>query len=96
MGRGTWSWIVPDGLWEIARPLIPPERVRPQGGGTANTPDETLFAAIVYVLVSGCAWRAKRTTCLICGNGFVASGSASASPARASTPASVSDAAGGS
>ncbi|MER5349464.1 IS5 family transposase [Kitasatospora sp. NPDC002551] len=58
MGRGTWSWIVPDGLWEIARPLIPPERVRPQGGGTANTPDETLFAAIVYVLVSGCAWRA--------------------------------------
>ncbi|OSP43174.1 transposase, partial [Streptomyces sp. 13-12-16] len=24
MGRGTWSWIVPDGLWEIAKPLIPP------------------------------------------------------------------------
>ncbi|GAA2774048.1 hypothetical protein GCM10010440_75950 [Kitasatospora cinereorecta] len=58
MGRGTWSWIVPDGLWEIAKPLIPPDRVRPQGGGTQNTPDETLFAAIVYVLVSGCAWRA--------------------------------------
>jgi hypothetical protein len=32
MGRGTWSWIVPDGLWEIAKPLIPPSRVRPQGG----------------------------------------------------------------
>ncbi|WP_338775919.1 IS5 family transposase [Streptomyces sp. DG1A-41] len=58
MGRGTWSWIVPDGLWELARPLIPQERVRPQGGGTQNTPDETLFAAIIYVLVSGCAWRA--------------------------------------
>ncbi|MER7130185.1 IS5 family transposase [Streptosporangium saharense] len=58
MGRSTWSWIVPDGLWEIAKPLIPPDRVRPQGGGTQNTPDETLFAAIVYVLVSGCAWRA--------------------------------------
>ncbi|GFE06480.1 hypothetical protein Scani_27480 [Streptomyces caniferus] len=57
MGRGTWSWIVPDGLWEIAKPLIPPSRVRPQGGGTQDTPDETLFAAIVYVLVSGCAWR---------------------------------------
>ncbi|MER5844502.1 IS5/IS1182 family transposase, partial [Streptomyces prasinus] len=28
MGRGTWSWIVPDGLWEIAKPLIPPSRVR--------------------------------------------------------------------
>ncbi|MGY4984768.1 IS5 family transposase [Streptomyces nigrescens] len=57
MGRGTWSWIVPDGLWEIAKPLIPPSRVRPQGGGTQDTPDETLFAAIVYVMVSGCAWR---------------------------------------
>lgn len=58
MGRDTWSWIVPDGLWEIAKPLIPPSKVRPQGGGTQDTPDETLFAAIVYVLVSGCAWRA--------------------------------------
>lgn len=27
MGRGTWSWIVPDGLREIAKPLIPPSRV---------------------------------------------------------------------
>ncbi|MFJ3680012.1 IS5/IS1182 family transposase, partial [Streptomyces diastaticus] len=52
MGRGTWSWIVPDGLWEIAEPLIPPSKVRPQGGGTQDTPDETLFAAIIYVLVS--------------------------------------------
>lgn len=58
MGRGTWSWIVPDGLWEIAEPLIPPSKVRPQGGGTQDTPDETLFAAIIYVLVSGCSWRA--------------------------------------
>ncbi|MFD5721567.1 transposase [Streptomyces sp. NPDC127036] len=57
MGPGAWSWIVPDGLWEIAEPLIPPSRVRPQGGGTQDTPDETLFAAIIYVLVSGCAWR---------------------------------------
>ncbi|MFC5251688.1 IS5/IS1182 family transposase, partial [Streptomyces nigrescens] len=28
MGRGAWSWIVPDGLWEIAKPLIPPSKVR--------------------------------------------------------------------
>lgn len=58
MGRGAWSRIVPDGLWEIAKPLIPEQRARPQGGGTVNTPDEPLFAAIIYVLVSGCAWRA--------------------------------------
>ncbi|GHA18692.1 hypothetical protein GCM10010389_65720 [Streptomyces echinoruber] len=49
---------MPDGLWDIAKPLIPEQRTRPQGGGTANTPDETLFAVIIYVLVSGCAWRA--------------------------------------
>ncbi|MBB4890563.1 transposase [Streptomyces netropsis] len=57
MGRGTWYWIVPDGLWAIAKPLIPPSKVRPQGGPTQDTPDETVFATIVYVLVSGCAWR---------------------------------------
>ena len=48
---------MPDGLWEIARPLIPEQRTRPQGGGTQNTPGGTVFAAIIYVLVSGCAWR---------------------------------------
>ncbi|MFE4024144.1 transposase [Streptomyces sp. NPDC059101] len=58
MGSGRWGWIVPDGLWEIARPLLPPARVRPQGGGVANIDDEAVFAAIIYVLVSGCAWRA--------------------------------------
>ncbi|WP_416966737.1 transposase [Streptomyces sp. 4F14] len=52
-----WHWIVPDGLWDTARTLVPEPRTRPQGGGTANTSDEALFAAIVYVLVSGCAWR---------------------------------------
>lgn len=45
-------------VWGIARPLLPPARVRPQGGGVANIDDEAVFAAIIYVLVSGCAWRA--------------------------------------
>ena len=58
MGSGRWGWIVPDGLWEIARPLLPGARVRPQGGGVANIDDEAVFAAIIYVLVSGYAWRA--------------------------------------
>lgn len=43
---------------EIAEPLIAPSKVRPQGGGTQDTPDETLFATLIYVLVGGCAWRA--------------------------------------
>lgn len=51
-----WAGIVPDGLLENTEPLILPSRVRPQGGGTQDTPDEALFAAIVCVLVGGCAW----------------------------------------
>jgi hypothetical protein len=46
MGRDTLSWIVPDGLREIADPLIPPSKVRPEGGGTQDTPDETLMAGL--------------------------------------------------
>lgn len=42
---------------EFAKPLTPPPKVRPQGGRTQDTPDETLFTTIIYVLVSGCAWR---------------------------------------
>ncbi|MGW0662181.1 IS5 family transposase [Streptodolium elevatio] len=57
MGSSGWGWIVPDGLWEVVEPLLPPARVRPQGGGTANIDDEAVFAAVVYVLTSGCAWR---------------------------------------
>ncbi|MBV1942616.1 transposase [Streptomyces sp. BV286] len=49
---------MPDGLWELARPLLSSVRVRPEGGEVANIDDEAVFAAIVYVLVSGCAWRA--------------------------------------
>ncbi|GGV17794.1 hypothetical protein GCM10010275_69350 [Streptomyces litmocidini] len=43
---------------EIAEPLLPPARVRRQGGGVTNIDDEAVFAAITYVLVGGCAWRA--------------------------------------
>lgn len=38
MGRGTWSWIVPDGLWEIAEPLIPPSRARPHADAASRSP----------------------------------------------------------
>ncbi|MEU0965011.1 hypothetical protein ABZ357_06025 [Streptomyces sp. NPDC005917] len=40
---------------EIAEPLIPPSKVRPQGGGTQDTPDQTLFAAIIYLAFLGLA-----------------------------------------
>lgn len=49
--------LVPDELWALVEPLIPEFRPRPQGGGTAPLPARAVFTAIVYVLISGCAWR---------------------------------------
>ncbi|WP_263974407.1 MULTISPECIES: transposase [Streptomyces] len=39
--------------------MLPSAWVRPRGGGVAAIDDEAVFAAIVHVLVSGCAWRAS-------------------------------------
>jgi transposase len=49
--------LVPDGLWDIVEPLLPPQPERPQGGGTRYRDDRAVFTAIVYVLTTGCAWR---------------------------------------
>ncbi|NIJ11906.1 transposase [Saccharomonospora amisosensis] len=49
--------LVPDDLWVLVEPLIPPARERPQGGGRARTDPRAVFTAIVFVLTSGCAWR---------------------------------------
>ncbi|WP_338674264.1 IS5 family transposase [Streptomyces sp. SCSIO 30461] len=49
--------LVPDELWELVAPLLPPFAVRPQGGGTAPRDERAVFTAVVYVLTSGCAWR---------------------------------------
>jgi transposase len=37
---------VPDGLWRIVELLIPPQRERPQGGGTRCVDDRAVFTAI--------------------------------------------------
>lgn len=52
-----FGWLVPAGLWGVAEPLIEKPAVRPQGGGRARSDDEAVFAAVVFVLVTGCPWR---------------------------------------
>ncbi|MEV8306841.1 IS5 family transposase [Streptomyces flavidovirens] len=37
--------------------MLPKFTSRPQGGGTAPVGERAVFAAVVYVLTSGCAWR---------------------------------------
>lgn len=57
-GAGRFAWLAPMALWPLARPYLPRPAARPQGGGTQRADDEAMFAAIVYVLVSGVPWRA--------------------------------------
>lgn len=59
------AWEVSDALWEKARPLIPkPERdpnrtyKRKPGGGAKPLPYRQVFAGILYVLRTGCQWKA--------------------------------------
>jgi transposase len=57
MGVGSFEWVVPNGLWELAEPLIPPQKQRRQGGGTTYVDQYAVFCAVTYVLVTGCSWR---------------------------------------
>jgi transposase len=48
-------WSVRDELWEIFRELLPPRE--PQRTGRPRVDDRVAFNAVVYVLVTGIAWR---------------------------------------
>ena len=60
------SWIVSDALWARVEPLIPPRAPRPSrgkyvrkpGGGRKPKAARLVFEAIVYVLRTGCQWKA--------------------------------------
>ena len=47
---------VRDEVWEVVEPLIPPVEV-PDGPGRRPVADRIAFNAIVFVLVTGIAWR---------------------------------------
>ena len=49
--------LVSDELWALVAPLIPPVKIRRQGGGMSRVDDRSVFTAVVFVLTSGCAWR---------------------------------------
>ena len=59
------SWTVSDAFWAKVEPLIPvPQRsvdrvyLRKPGGGRKPMPPRQIFSAIVYVLRTGCQWKA--------------------------------------
>jgi transposase len=60
------SWVVSDAFWERVEPLIPQRPIRlskrkyarkPGGGRKPKAPRE-VFEAIIYVLRTGCQWKA--------------------------------------
>ena len=57
------QWTIADDLWEAIAALIP-ERVNthPFGGGKPPTPDRVCMEAILYVLRTGCQWKALDAT----------------------------------
>lgn len=67
--RRLQSWMVSDAFWERVEPLIPPRGTRPArgtfvrkpGGGRKPKPARLVFEAIVYVLRTGCQWKALPT-----------------------------------
>ena len=59
------SWVVTDEFWRRVEPLIPVrqrpadrEYVRQPGAGRPPKPARQVFEAIVYVLRTGCQWKA--------------------------------------
>jgi transposase len=60
--------LVPDDLWTIVEPLLPPEPPKPQGG-RPRVPDRACLTGIIFVLKSGIPWEMLPQE-LGCGSGM--------------------------
>jgi transposase len=48
--------LVPDELWAVIKPLLPPERPKPKGGAPRKS-DRACLGGIIFVLWSGIRWE---------------------------------------
>ncbi len=60
--------LVPDDLWAIVEPLLPPEPPKPKGG-RPRIPDRVALTGIIFVLRSGIPWEMLPQE-LGCGSGM--------------------------
>ena len=57
------AWGIPDDLWEAIRELLPEHpNTHRFGGGRPRTPDRVCLEAILFVLRTGCQWKALDAT----------------------------------
>ena len=48
--------LVPDDLWAVVAPLLPPEPPKPKGG-RPRVPDRAALTGIIFVLTTGIQWE---------------------------------------
>ena len=69
MGGVRTPYALSDALWEQIEPLIPKrENTHPFGGGRPRRPDRQCMEAILFVLSTGCQWKALDATGLCPGS----------------------------
>jgi putative transposase len=57
------QWHIPENLWVAIRELLPEHKnIHPFGGGRPRTPDRVCLEAILFVLRTGCQWKALDAT----------------------------------
>ncbi len=57
------EWRIPDDLWAAIEPLLPEHpNTHRFGGGRPRTPDRACMEAILFVLRTGCQWKALDAT----------------------------------
>ena len=57
------DWRIPDAMWEGMQELLPPHKNTHRfGGGRPRAPDRVCMDAILFVLRTGCQWKALDAT----------------------------------
>ena len=56
------GWRIPEELWSLLEPLLPPRPAQPLGCHNPRVPDRDAMNAILFVLRTGCHWNALNGT----------------------------------
>jgi len=66
--KGT-NWAISDDLWSKIEPLLPkPVKTHPRGGGRKRVPYRKAMNGILFVLRTGCQWKALDATGICSGS----------------------------